>query len=206
MSSLLEDLGLSEESNSQDDSTQGIAQDAGVGSRAKKAWTIIGLTGIGIVIVGALLLLIASLVIPEKTNTVVMEATTKVQAAVQKAVPALEPDVVLGRNGGQHELDVCDGTWINQDAYVEILGKPSYSAHNGCKGGLILEKGVGDIVNVRDQAGNVKKYKVVEDFSLPAETTQITDLKGHRGEIMLQTCHWDLVTLKFLTLDPVAGS
>lgn len=206
MSNVLEELGLAEDSSTQEGIVDETEEQGEVKpkSRAKKFWTIAGFTGISVLAAGALLVLIGSLTVPEKTEEIVMGTVTKAKDVVHKAVPATEPIIRLGIDGGQAELDWCDGTWINQTSYVDVLGKPSYSAHNGCGGDIILNKGIGDTLKIQDQSGVISTYKVVDTFSHPQATTKISDLNTGTGEMLLQTCNWDSVTLKFVMLDKVA--
>lgn len=170
---------------------------------AKKFWAIAGMTIMSIILAIAIVLLVMVKVDPKKTEEVVMGGLTNLKAAVHTVVPASEPVIKLGIDGGQPELDVCDGTWISQIEYVEILDIPSYSAHNGCGGDVILNKGLGDTVKIQERNGEINTYKVVDTFSEKKEGTYISDIRGHDGEMLLQTCYWDSVTLKFLMLDKV---
>lgn len=114
------------------------------------------------------------------------------------------PTVTLGGAGGQAELDVCDGTFIEMTQYDpggELDLPPTYSAHNGCGGDIILHLAVGTEVTVIDTAGQGTDYVITEELTTRQFATATSDLTGLDGDLLLQSCFWDNTTMRFISLE-----
>lgn len=136
----------------------------------------------------------------------VKQATGEVSTQVVKVITGKVPKVQLGGDGGQAEVDACPGDWVRMINYR--LDAPVYAAHNGCaelvgRGDVILPLKPGDLVDVVDQRGRERSYEVVEMRDTPQHGQSTATIEDMDGELILQTCYWDDLTMKFVGLDPV---
>lgn len=172
-------------------------------TRPGAIWSWIAVAAAAGVAVLAAFVLTASVVAPEWTNQMVGDAQVAAEQLVTGATGGT-PTVVLGGQGGQAEIDRCDGTFVRLAEFAEVHDlQPTYSAHNGCGGNAILPLGIGDVVDVVGEDGVVVQHEVVDVRNVPQRTSTTEDVKGMGGEILVQTCYWDDRTMKFTGLAPV---
>ncbi|MBC9927311.1 hypothetical protein [Leucobacter sp. cx-169] len=141
---------------------------------------------------------------PKAVEEFVGTASTEVRKAAT-TVTGGTPTVTLGGVGGQAQLDVCDGKFIEMDAYrVQADLPPTFSAHNGCGGDTVLMVPVGGVIDVVGRDGVTRTFTVTEERRLNKDTTTTADVAGMTGEHILQTCFWDDATMRFISLAPAA--
>ncbi|TDP89528.1 hypothetical protein EDF62_3259 [Leucobacter luti] len=177
--------------------------------RKLAAWlTAIASVLIGIILIGAIAILIGLGVAPDKTKEVIGTAGTQIKHQAQ-VVSGQTPRVILGPDGGQELVDQCPGSWVRMvDYQTDEMQSPVYSAHNGCwgegvRGDVILPLGIGDVVEVVERDGGEQEFRIVEMLDVPQFTTTVDDISHLSGTLILQTCYWDGATMKFVMLEPV---
>lgn len=153
-------------------------------------------------------ILLGTLIAPTAVERGYGEAKTAVQDAMQdvvQQVTATLPSVTLGVEGGQTELDWCDGTFTRQLSYEQGFYEvpPVWAAHNHCGGDVILGWQVGDLVQL---AGSDAVYEII-DVRLTAKHWVTTEaLDGLQGELALQSCFYGIDQMKFVGLQKIADS
>lgn len=160
--------------------------------------TILGVLGTVLMLAGALVLTL-SLFAP----TTVERGYGQVKAAVNDVAAEVQlPSVRLGVEGGQAELDACDGSFIEMTSYRNTVGVPAvYAAHNNCGGDIVLNWDVGTQFEIEGQPGT---YEVV-DVRHTAKHWETTDaLVGLQGDFALQSCFYGEDRMQFVGIRPVA--
>lgn len=132
----------------------------------------------------------------------VRETINDVSASVSEAQGVL-PSVALGVQGGQDELDWCDGTFIEMVSYQSAEHVPPvYAAHNNCGGDVVLNWTVGTQLTIDGHPGT---YEVVEVRNTEKHWVTTDELVGLQGELALQSCFYGENRMQFVGLEPVAG-
>lgn len=156
-------------------------------------------------------LLVLAILSPGTAEKVVGSSKVAVEKAIAEAWTAITPDapdapewfstVRLGPLGGDHELDWCNGEFIEMRSYRISGVPPVYAAHNNCGGDVILGWDVGQHVKIE---GSDVVYEVVEERHTP-KWTMVSSLRGMKGELALQTCYYGEDRMRFLSLSPVVA-
>ena len=151
---------------------------------------VLGVLGTTLVLAGAVILAM-SLLVP----TTVERGYGQVKAAVNDVAAEVQlPAVRLGVEGGQEELDVCDGSFIEMTSYRNTVGVPAvYAAHNNCGGDIVLNWAVGTQFEVVDVRHTAKHWETTES------------LIGLQGDFALQSCFYGEDRMQFVGIRPVAG-
>lgn len=160
---------------------------------------LLGMLGTALIFAGAAVLA-ASLFAP----TSVERGYGQVKAAVNDVAAEVQlPAVRLGVEGGQAELDVCDGSFIEMTSYRNTVGVPAvYAAHNNCGGDIVLNWEVGTQFEVEGQPGT---FEVV-DVRHTAKHWETTEaLIGLQGDFALQSCFYGEDRMQFVGVRPVAS-
>lgn len=126
-------------------------------------------------------------------------AVNDVSASVSEAQGVL-PSVALGVQGGQVELDWCDGTFIEMVSYQSAENVPPvYAAHNNCGGDVVLNRTVGTQLTIDGRPGT---YEVVEVRNTEKHWVTTDELVGLQGELALQSCFYGENRMQFVGLKP----
>lgn len=136
--------------------------------------------------------------------TTVERGYGQVKAAVNDVAAEVQlPSVRLGVEGGQAELDVCDGSFIEMTSYRNTVGVPAvYAAHNNCGGDIVLNWQVGTQFEVEGQPGI---YEVV-DVRHTAKHWETTEaLIGLQGDFALQSCFYGEDRMQFVGIRHVTS-
>ncbi|PPG02684.1 hypothetical protein C5E06_09530 [Pseudoclavibacter sp. RFBI5] len=127
-------------------------------------------------------------------------AVNDVSASVSEAQGVL-PSVALGVQGGQDELDWCDGTFIEMVSYQSAENVPPvYAAHNNCGGDVVLNWTVGTQLTIDGRPGT---YEVVEVRNTEKHWVTTDELVGLQGELALQSCFYGENRMQFVGLELV---
>ncbi|WP_424463968.1 hypothetical protein [Pseudoclavibacter helvolus] len=160
---------------------------------------MLGIFGTMLILAGAIVLAM-SLFAP----TTVERGYGQVKAAVNNVAAEVQlPSVRLGVEGGQAELDVCDGSFIEMTSYRNTVGVPAvYAAHNNCGGDIVLNWQVGTQFEVEGQPGI---YEVV-DVRHTAKHWETTEaLIGLQGDFALQSCFYGEDRMQFVGIRHVTS-
>ncbi len=95
-------------------------------------------------------------------------------------------------SGGQAAVDRCLGGLTHW--YENVDGKPYYPVHRSCGGTPILGLRMGDHVRI-----DAATWVVTDLRDVPVGSRYHT-LAGMNGQILLQTCHADDVTMRIVAL------
>lgn len=129
-------------------------------------------------------------------------AVNDVSASVSEAWGVL-PSVALGVQGGQDELDWCDGTFIEMLSYQSAENVPPvYAAHNTCGGDVVLNWTAGTQLTIDGRPGT---YEVVEVRNTEKHWVTTDDLVGLQGELALESCFYGENRMQFVGLRLVSG-
>ncbi|MBF4459416.1 hypothetical protein [Pseudoclavibacter sp. VKM Ac-2867] len=127
-------------------------------------------------------------------------AVNDVSASVSEAQGVLS-SVALGVQGGQDELDWCDGTFIEMVSYQSAEDVPPvYAAHNNCGGDVVLNWNVGTQLTIDGRPGT---YEVVEVRNTEKHWVTTDELLGLQGELALQSCFYGENQMQFVGLKPI---
>jgi len=119
------------------------------------------------------------------------------------AVTGAEPTVRLGAEGDERFLDRCDGTFTRILAYEQSPGiLPTWAAHNGCDGDVILPLVVGDEIVIDDGEG-LGRYRVIDSRNTSKVWAAVSELEGMSGDFVLQTCLYGRPYMLFLGVERV---
>lgn len=160
---------------------------------------LFGIFGTTLILAGATVLAL-SLLAP----TTVERGYGHVKGAVNDVAAEVQlPTVRLGVEGGQAELDVCDGSFVEMTSYRNTVGVPAvYAAHNNCGGDVVLNWDVGTQFEVEGQPGT---FEVV-DVRHTAKHWETTEaLIGLQGDFALQSCFYGEDRMQFVGIRPVTG-
>lgn len=147
--------------------------------------------------------------LPEVSQPLVKEIKTQINTTVDKTIQETtltnSDSIVLnvGHMGGDQELELCDGTFTQYLSYEEAGLKPTYLAHNGCGGSILLYPKEGSIFTINFPDGTSKYYKLVDSRDIPqvgSTSDMISDLKG---DVYFQTCYFDYETMRVVGLEEV---
>lgn len=143
------------------------------------------------------------------TESVIIEVT-KAPSETPSAEEAVPPQEIIQvrqysisvtNSGGQRELDACTGGFTEMLDQEDLDEKTLLSAHNNCRGDVILPIVVGDRVVIENRG----VFEVIDsrDTRKKATSDEISDMNG---EILLQTCYYREDRMKFLALTPISDS
>ena len=108
-------------------------------------------------------------------------------------------EISLGRWGGTREVDSCDGKFIGLSEYRRMEGlQDTYAAHNRCNGDQILYLGRGDTLFI-----DGVEYRVTDLRDLRKRNSKISELVGIEGEIILQSCFYNSLWMRFVGVEKV---
>lgn len=156
---------------------------------------------VALVALGAVFLA-ASVFAPDVVDRVTGDVKVAVQKRLHEIVAPDElPVIRLGGEGGMVELDHCDGTFTEMISYRIDGVPPLYAAHNNCGGDVILGWELGQRITV---AGSDTVYEVVEERHTP-KWSNVDELVGMAGDLVVQTCFYGENRMRFLALEPVAA-
>ncbi len=160
---------------------------------------VLGVLGTTLVLAGAVILTMSLL-----TPTTVERGYGQVKAAVNDVAAEVQlPAVRLGVEGGQEELDVCDGSFIEMTSYRNTVEVPAvYAAHNNCGGDIVLNWAVGTQFEVEGQPGT---FEVVDVRHTAKHWETTESLIGLQGDFALQSCFYGEDRMQFVGIRPVAG-
>lgn len=180
-----------------------------VRARGRPRWRrLMGVLGAVMIFTGAVVG-IAAIFAPEQTESASVSVVAAVRAGVHHAAAAANdgvPTVVLGGAGDAADIDACSGEFIGVQEY---LGKPAglqptFAAHNGCGGDVILDWQLGQHVDVIAPAGDTVRHQVVDIRVVPQFGSTTVDIEGVGGALLLQTCFWVADDMRFVGLSPLA--
>lgn len=144
-------------------------------------------------------------IFPEQTELVTGRAVQVVREQVNRVQYGDTPSIKLGGEGWDiHDVDnAAYGEWILMRAYeVEPGLQPTYLAHNGSGGDLILPWELGQEVKVVLQDGTEQTMVVTDSRVISQWTSTTEDLLGLSGSILLQSCYYDQQTMRVVALTP----
>lgn len=148
--------------------------------------------------------LLATTFAPQWTEEFLGNAAAEVQQTSVDAGIIPPPVLILGGDGGQAELDLCNGEWTRMTQYGEgRVPQPVHSAHNGCGGNALLTLEMGETIDIRELDGRVVTYRAVDERRVPQLASTTADIVGMTGTLILQTCYWDDTTMRFVGLTAV---
>lgn len=145
---------------------------------------------------GAMLLLV-----PQTTERIVGDVRVKTEQLRRTIGGVHHPTVRLSGPGGQADLDACDGSFVHMESYEMPKLQPIFSAHNNCRGEVILPLQVGDVLAVDGEASGLWRVTDIRDLQKTWAFSE--DLLGMDGQIILQTCYWGRSTMKFMAIEPL---
>ncbi|KQR49150.1 hypothetical protein ASF87_10170 [Microbacterium sp. Leaf161] len=170
--------------------------------RKSRRGSVAPIVGCAVVVAAGLSLLACTWVAPTDTERVLGSVKVAVQTATQNAIaPDQPPQITLGEEGGERELDACTGEFIEMIAYRDGSVPPLYAAHNNCGGDIILGWKQGTMVQI---AGADTVYQVVDERDTP-KGAPVEALTGIGGELVVQTCFYGEDRMRFLALAPAAA-
>lgn len=168
--------------------------------RGRKVRRVIGNVLGGAFMVAGAGILVLALTAPqtiERGYGEVRGAVNDVSASVSVAQGVL-PSVALGVQGGQDELDWCDGTFIEMVSYQSAEHVPPvYAAHNNCGGDVVLNWTAGTQLTIDGRLGT---YEVVEVRNTEKHWVTTDELVGLQGELALQSCFYGENRMQFVGL------
>lgn len=151
-----------------------------------------------------------ALIQPEEAERTISSAVGSYRQVTQQAADAVlregVPHVTLGDPGGQAELDACTGEFVEMVEYAEFHPglQPTYSAHNGCGGDVLLPWELGQEVDITGTDGQTRRYVVTDERVTAQVGVTTADIAGMDGELLLQTCFWVADDMRFVALEPAA--
>lgn len=174
-------------------------------TRRGRVWRWVGTTFSIVLIVAGAAAVTFTVAAPQESERLSGEVVIAAHQ-VADAVTGAPSTVSLGAEGTPRTLDRCDGTFTRILAYEETSGVlPTWAAHNGCDGDVILPLQLGDTLMI--EGGDAPGlYEVVDSRQTAKQWAAVSELEGMHGDFVLQTCFYGRPHMLFLGVERVADA